>query len=45
MKYKILTAAAVLGALWYYAPPQFWPLLEVYAAAECVLLIASLLTK
>jgi hypothetical protein len=45
MKYKILTATAVLGTLWHYAPPQFWPLLEVYAGAECVLLIASLLTK
>lgn len=45
MKYKIITVAAVLGTLWHYAPPQFWPLLEVYAAAECVQLIATLLTK
>jgi len=45
MKYKILTAAAVLGTLWHYAPPQFWPLLEFYVAAECLLLIVSLFTK
>ena len=53
MKYKILTVTvtvtvtvtAVLGTLWHYALPQFWPLFEAYAAAECVLFIASLLTK
>jgi len=45
MKYKIVLAAAGFAVLWHYTPQQFWPLFEVYAAAECLLLIVSLLTK
>ena len=45
MKYKILATVITIAALWAYAPAHFWPLLEFYAAAECLLLIVSLFTK
>jgi hypothetical protein len=37
----VIVGLGALAALWHYAPPQFWPLLEVYGLAECLLLIFS----
>lgn len=41
IRYFVLSVLALIAALYMIAPPYFWPLAEVYAAAEAGLFILS----